>query len=108
MILHKFLKYKGWRGKSNGPLQKKLPLKKSSLIRVKDICEFDKSLIKSYNEESDEGYFLEVDVQYSEILHILPNVVPFSPGRMKIEKIGKKKKKSYMINLHDILNMLST
>ena len=29
---------------------------------VEDISEFDESFIKSYNEESGEGYFLEVDV----------------------------------------------
>ena len=69
---------------------KETALKKPSLIRVKNISEFDESFIKSYNEESDKGYFLEVVVQYSEILHILPNVVTFSPGRMKIEKIGKR------------------
>ena len=33
---------------------------------VKDISNSDESFIKSYNEESDERYFLEVDVQYPE------------------------------------------
>ena len=28
------------------------------------MSEFKEDFIKSYNEESDEGYFLEVDVQY--------------------------------------------
>ena len=31
---------------------------------VEDISEFDESFIKSYNEESDEEYFLEVYVYY--------------------------------------------
>ena len=35
---------------------------------VKDISQFDESFIKSYNEENDEGYFLEVDIQYPENL----------------------------------------
>ena len=30
---------------------------------VKDISEFDKSFIRSYNEESGEGCFLESDIQ---------------------------------------------
>ena len=81
----------GGGGSQIDPSKKKNALKKSSLIRFKDICEFDESFIKSYNEKSDERYFLEVGVQYSEVLHILPNDVPFSPGRMKIEKVGKKK-----------------
>ena len=40
---------------------------KSCLYKwVEDISEFDESAIKNYNEESDEGCFLEVDVQYPE------------------------------------------
>ena len=39
--------------------------------------------------ESDEGYFIEVDVQYLEKLHQLHNNLPFLPERMKIEKSQK-------------------
>ena len=39
--------------------------------RVEDITQFGKSFIKSYNGESNEGYFLEVDLQYPEKLHKL-------------------------------------
>ena len=34
-------------------------------------------IIKSYNKEFDEEYFLEVDVQYPEKLHDLHNDLPF-------------------------------
>ena len=51
--------------------------------RVADIFEFDASLIKRYNEECDERYFLEVDIQYLENLHNLHNDLPLSE-RMKI------------------------
>ena len=37
---------------------------------VEDISEFNESFIKSYNEESDEQYFLEVHFQYLENLYI--------------------------------------
>ena len=49
------------------------------------------SLIKTenYNASSDEGYFLEVDVQYPEKLLDLYNDLPFSPERKKIEKVEK-------------------
>ena len=40
-------------------------------------------------EESNEGYFFEVDVQYPENLHNLHNDLPFLPERMKIEKVEK-------------------
>ena len=48
-----------------------------------------KIFIKNYNEESDEGYFLEVDVQYPEKLHEIHNDLPFLPERMEIEKVEK-------------------
>ena len=46
---------------------------------VKDTSELNKDLIKNYDEESDEGYFLEVDVQYIEQLHKRHNDLPFLP-----------------------------
>ena len=51
---------------------------------------------KKYNEESDEGYFLDVDVQCLEKLHEFHNGLPFLPERMKIEKVEK-----VVANLHD-------
>ena len=72
----------------------KLPVK--GFKWVQDIFEFDKSFLKSYTEESVEGYSLEVDVQYSGNLHSLYNGLPFLPERMKIEKVEK-----VVANLHD-------
>ena len=40
---------------------------------IKDISQFIEDFIKNDNEESDERYFLEVDVQYLEKLHKLHN-----------------------------------
>ena len=37
--------------------------------------------------DSDEGYFLKVDIQYPENLHNFHNDLPFLPERMKIEKV---------------------
>ena len=53
---------------------------------IKDTSQFNEDFIKNYNEESDEGYFLEVDVQYLEKLHELHNVLREG---MKIEKVKK-------------------
>ena len=57
---------------------------------------FNKDFIKNYIEESDEGYFLEVDVQYTEKLHELHNDLKFLPERIKLEKVEK-----LVANLHD-------
>ena len=54
---------------------------------IKDTSQFNEDFIKNYIEESDEGYFLEVDVQYLEKLHELHNDLPFLPERMNIEKV---------------------
>ena len=62
---------------------------------IKDTSQFNKDFIKSYDEESDEGYFLEVDVQYLEKLHEIHNDLPFLIERMKIEKVEK-----LLANLH--------
>ena len=63
---------------------------------TKDTSQFNKDFIKNYNEESDEGYFLEADIQYLETLHQLHNDLSFLLERMKIEKVEK-----LVANLHD-------
>ena len=63
---------------------------------MEDTSKFDEDFIQNCNEESDEGYFLKVDVQHPEKLHELHNDLPFLPERMKIEKVGK-----LLTNLHD-------
>ena len=45
--------------------------------------------IKNYNEESDKGCFLEVDVQYLEKIHNLDSDLPFLPQRMNTEKFER-------------------
>ena len=47
----------------------KLPVNNFEWIKV--TSQFNEDFIKTYNEESDDGYFLEVDVQYLEKLHEL-------------------------------------
>ena len=44
---------------------------------IDDTFQFNENFIKNCNEESGEGYFLEVDVQYPEKLHELHNNLPF-------------------------------
>ena len=39
---------------------------------------------KNYNKESDEWYFLKIDVQYLEKLHERHNDLPFLSDRIKI------------------------
>ena len=79
---------------------------------IEDISEIDESFIESYNEESGDGYFLEVDVQYPENLHNLHNDLLFLLERMKTERIFKvigdlHDKTGYVVhkrNLKQVLN----
>ena len=57
--------------------------------RIEDTSQFNKDFIKNYKEETDEGYFLDVYVQYLEKLHELHEDLPFLPERTKIEKVEK-------------------
>ena len=58
-------------------MSQKLPLNKFELIE--DSSQFNADFAKSFSEESDEGYFLEVHVQYHKKLHEIYNGLPFLP-----------------------------
>ena len=75
-------------------MSQKLPV--SGFKWVEDFSEFNEGFIKSYNEKSKEGYFLEADIQYSENLYNVKNSLPFLPEKQKIEKVEK-----YVANLLD-------
>ena len=66
-------------------MSQKLPV--DNIEWIKDTSQFNEDSIKKYNKVSNEGYFLEVDVQYFEKLHDLHNDLSFLPERMKIEKV---------------------
>ena len=65
-------------------MSQKLPV--NGFKWVENTSPFDEDFMKSYNENSGEGYCLEFDVQNLEELHELQNDLPFLPERMKIEK----------------------
>ena len=65
---------------------------------------FHKGFIKNYNKESDEEYFLEVDLQYLEKFNELHNDLSFLHERMKAEKVEKlvaNDKTEYFIHLRN-------
>ena len=66
---------------------KKLPV--NNFEWIKDTSLFNEELRKNYNEESDKGYFLDFDIQYTEKLHKLHNDLPFFSERIKIGKVEK-------------------
>ena len=56
----------------------------------------DEEFIKNYDEDSDKGYILKVDVENLKNLHDLHSDLPFLPERMKINKCTK-----LVCNLYD-------
>ena len=88
----------------------KLPVNNSEWIE--DTSQFNEDFIKNYNEESDEGYFSEVDFQYIEKSHEFYNDLPFLPERRKIEKVEKlvanlHNKTEYVIHIRNLKQALN-
>ena len=78
---------------------------------IKYTSQFNEEFIKNCNEESDEGYCLEIDIQYLEKLHEL-NDLPFLPERMDIEKAEKlianlDDKTDYVIHIRNLKQSLN-
>ena len=77
-----------------------------------DTSQFNENLIKNFHEESAEGYFLEVDVQYPENLHSLHNDLPFLQERMEIQKDRKlvsslHDKNEYVLHIRNLKQALN-
>ena len=56
---------------------------------IEDTSEKNEEFIKNYDESSDKGYILEVDVKYPRKLHDIHSDLPFLQKRLKIDKCKK-------------------
>ena len=56
---------------------------------VKNVSRIDEEFIKNYNENSDIGYFLKLDLEYPKEFHDLHSDLPFLPEKMEINKHNK-------------------
>ena len=68
-------------------MSQKLPI--IGFKQVEDLSQFNEDFIKNYYENSDIGYFLEVDVEYSKKLFNLHKDLPFLPERKELFGLHK-------------------
>ena len=85
-------------------MSQKLPI--NGFKWVTDLSRFNERFIKNYNENSDGGYFLELDVEYPKNSH---KGLPFLPKRKKLEKLvcSIEDKEKYVIHIRALKQELN-
>ena len=91
-------------------MSQKLPV--NGFEWVEELSEFDERFIKNYNENSDKGYVLEVDVEYTTNLFNIHSDLPFLPESKKIEKCKKlvcsiHAKENYVVHIKVLKQVLT-
>ena len=89
---------------------KKLPV--DGFKWIDNLSIFTEDFIKNYNENSDVGYFLEVDIKYPKELFNKHEDLPFLPKREKINKVEKlvttiEDKEKYVIHIAGLKQTLN-
>ena len=79
---------------------------------IEDTSEINEEFVKSYDENNDKGYTLEVDAKYPKKLHDLHSDLPFLPKRMKTDKCKKlvcnlRNKKKYVVHIKSLKQALN-
>ena len=79
---------------------------------VKNLSQFNKSFIRNYDENSDIGYFLKVDIDYPEKVFSLHKDLPFLLERKKVNKVEKlichiEDKEKYVIHIRVLKQALN-
>ena len=62
---------------------------KASSKWIEKTSQLNEDFINNYNEECDEGYFLDIDVQFPKKLYEIHSHLPFLPERKKLKKSRK-------------------
>ena len=76
------------------------------------LSDFNEDFVKTCDENSDEGYFLEIDVEYPKQLFSSHKELPFLPKRRTLEKVEKlvcsiEDKEKYVIRIRALKQALN-
>ena len=86
-------------------MSQKLPINRFKW--AEDLSEFNESFIKSYDENSDRGYFLEVDVEYPKNLFNSHKNLPFLAKKVQKIICGIEDKEKYVVRLRALKQILN-
>ena len=91
-------------------MSQKLPV--NGFNWVENLLEFNEDFIKKYDEDSNTGYFIEVDVEYPKDLSNSHKDLTFLTERQKIEKVEKlagdtNDKEKYVVHLRALKQALN-
>ena len=70
-------------------VSQKLPINGFKWVEKSRLSRFNEIFIKNYDENSDKGYFFEVDVDYTKKVFDLQKDLPFLLERKKVNKVEK-------------------
>ena len=93
-------------------MSQKLPVNDFKRVKQEELLKFNEDFIKNYDENSNTGYFLEVDIDYPTELFDLHKDLPFVPESKKVNKVEKvicdiKDKKKYVIHIRALKQALN-
>ena len=86
-IISSYLMYLDANNLYGWAMSQKLPANGFKRVEKSRLSRFYEIFIKNYNENSNKGYFLEVDVDHPKKLFNLHKDLPFLPERKKVIKI---------------------
>ena len=86
-IISSYLMYLDSNNLYGWAMSQKLPV--NGFKWAKKLSKFNKTFIRNYDENRDQGYFLEVDVEYPKELFDLHKDLPFLPESKKVNKVEK-------------------
>ena len=86
------------------PMSQKLPVNGFKWVKQKKLSKFNEDFIKKYDEDTNKGYFPEVEINYPKELFHLHKELPFLPENKEVEKVDKLicsvgDKKKYVIHI---------